>query len=86
MIKQYPDPSSVIYPTTYPPQYTCRMTTRTVARAYPIHWHGAYMDANGNGNTDSDSGHFHYIRNWKVLPNPVDGHSHDLTNLPCGVG
>ncbi|HEV3059682.1 MAG TPA: hypothetical protein VGY48_15635 [Vicinamibacterales bacterium] len=82
----WPNPESVIYPRAYPPKYPCRMTTRTVARAYPIHWHGAYMDSNGNGATDSDVGHSHVIRMGKVLPDPVDGHTHAITTLPCGVG
>jgi len=86
MIKVYPDPESVIYPTAYPPKYPCRMTTKTVCNAYPIHWHGAYVDARGNGATDSDVGHSHVILGGKVLPDPRDGHTHQITTLPCGVG
>lgn len=81
----YPDPDSVVYPTTYPPAYPCRIATRTVSRGYPIHEHGVYADLYGNGNTDAVVGHFHYVRNGVVLP-AVDGHTHDITTLPCGVG
>ena len=82
----YPDPDSVNYPTAYPPQYACRMTTKAVARVYPIHWHGAYVDGHGNGATDADVGHSHQIRMGHVLPDPRDGHTHQITTLPCGVG
>lgn len=86
MIRQYPDPESVVYPTVGTPQFPCRMTTRTVARVYPVHWHGAYVDRYGNGATDADVGHSHQIRAGKVLPDPRDGHTHQITLLPCGVG
>jgi hypothetical protein len=86
MITKYPDPESVVYPTTYPPKYLGRMTTRSVCRAYPIHWHGAFVDASGNGATDADVGHSHTIRGGQILPDSRDGHTHQITTLPCSVG
>lgn len=88
MIRQYPDPDSVVYPTAYPPQFPCRMSTRTpnASRVYPIHWHGCWVNAQGNGATDADSGHSHVIRGGIVLPDSRDGHTHQITILPCGVG
>jgi hypothetical protein len=53
---------------------------------YPIHSHGAWLNAEGTGNTDVDSGHFHVVKNFRVQADPSDGHTHDLTTLPCGTG
>ena len=83
---RYPNPDNVRYPTGQPLAYPCQMTTRTAARMYPMHQHGAWLDKDGNGNTDLDSGHFHRVRNFKVLPDESDGHTHELTMLPCGAG
>lgn len=83
----YPDPESVVYPRAYPPQFHCRMTTKSNGgNVYPIHWHGAYLNPQGNGATDADVGHSHQIRAGVVLPDPRDGHTHQITTLPCGVG
>ncbi len=81
----YPDPESVIYPTVGPPQFPCRLATRTVARAYPIHEHGVYVNRAGDGATDAVVGHSHQVRGGKVIADPRDGHTHQITNLPCGV-
>ena len=82
----YPNPDRVVYPTGLPLAYPCQMTTRDPARMYPMHEHGAWLDKDGNGNTDVDAGHFHRVRGFKVLPDESDGHTHRLTQLPCGAG
>lgn len=61
------------------------MTTQTASRAYPLHNHGAWLTSGGNGNTDLDAGHFHRVIGFRVMAAP-DGHTHDLTMLPCGAG
>ena len=83
---QYPNPDNVRYATTLPPPFPCQMTTRTASKSYPIHYHGAWINAAGDGNTDVDAGHFHRVRNGRVLADQTDGHTHDLTMLPCGAG
>lgn len=82
----YPNPDRVVYPTGQPLAYPCQLTTRDPARMYPMHNHGAWLDAQGNGNTDVDAGHFHRVRGFKVLADESDGHTHTLTQLPCGAG
>lgn len=62
------------------------MTTEVPARLYPVHKHGAWVDGDGNGNTDVSSGHFHRISGFRIQPDPSDGHTHDMTMLPCGWG
>jgi hypothetical protein len=62
------------------------MTTQTVGRNYPLHNHGAWLAKGGNGNTDLEAGHFHRVVGFQVLANESDGHTHDLTMLPCGAG
>jgi hypothetical protein len=86
MERRYPDPDAVPYPRTLPPRFPCQLTTETTSRVYPTHQHDAWMDKEGNGNTDLDAGHFHRIRGGKVHPDPTDGHTHELTMLPCGAG
>lgn len=82
----YPNPDRVAYPTGQPLAYPCQLTTRDPARMYPMHNHGAWLDAEGNGNTAVDAGHFHRVRGFKVIPDESDGHTHTLTQLPCGAG
>lgn len=86
-IRAYPDPDSVAITSTLPPRFGCRITTMGAVNShvYPIHRHGAFVDARGNGNTDANDSHFHYVRNGKVIPDPIDGHTHELTYLPCGA-
>lgn len=86
MERRYPDPDAVVYATTMPPQHPCQLTTDNTGRIYPMHHHGAWIDKLGNGNTDLDSGHWHHIRSFKVESDPTDGHTHELTMLPCGAG
>lgn len=69
-----------------PPRFPCQMTSESQGRTYPTHSHGAWIDKEGNGNTDLDSGHFHRVRGFKVYPDASDGHTHELTMLPCGAG
>lgn len=83
---RYPDPDAVVYASTLPMSYPCQMTTRDTGKGYPIHSHGAWIDKAGNGNTDADAGHFHRVREGRVLPDESDGHTHQLTMLPCGAG
>jgi hypothetical protein len=82
----YPNPAAVVYPTGMPQPFPCQLTTRVSGRSFPIHSHGAWLDAQGNGNTDMDAGHFHRVRGFKVLPDESDGHIHEMTTLPCGAG
>lgn len=83
---EWPNPDAVVYPTTQPPGFPCQITTRDAGKSTPIHQHGAWLNAEGNGNTDLDSGHFHRVRGFRVMPDESDGHTHNLTMLPCGVG
>lgn len=53
---------------------------------YPLHSHGAWLNHEGTGNTDVAAGHFHRVSNFRVQPDPSDGHTHELTMLPCGAG
>ena len=84
--RRYPDPDAVKYAKTMPPRFPCQMTTDATGRIYPMHHHGAWIDKLGNGNTDLDSGHWHHVRSFKVESDPTDGHTHELTMLPCGAG
>lgn len=84
--RHYPDPAAVVYPTGMPQPFPCQLTTRVAGKSFPIHNHGAWLNAQGNGNTDVDSGHFHRVRGFKVLPDESDGHVHEMTMLPCGAG
>ena len=43
----YPNPDAVQYPTGMPLKYPCQMTTRAVARLFPMHQHGAWLDKDG---------------------------------------
>lgn len=83
---QYPDPGAIVYAKTMPPPFPCQQTTRDAGKSFPIHNHGAWLSKEGDGNTDVDSGHFHRVRGFKVLPDESDGHTHQLTMLPCGAG
>jgi hypothetical protein len=69
-----------------PPRHPCQLTTDDAGRIYSAHHHGAWIDKLGNGNTDLDSGHWHHVRSFKVEADPTDGHTHELTMLPCGAG
>ena len=53
---------------------------------YPLHSHGAWLNREGTGNTDVATGHFHRVVGFRVQPDPSDGHTHELTMLPCGAG
>lgn len=81
----YPNPDRVVYPTGQPLAFTCQLTTRAGGRIYPMHEHGSWLDKDGNGNTDLDAGHFHRVRGFRILPDESDGHSHEMTMLPCGA-
>lgn len=84
----YPDPESVTVIRSMPPRFVPYMTTRGAVRSrvYPIHRHSAFVDRAGNGNTDAVDSHFHYIRGGVILPDPNDGHTHEITWLPAGAG
>jgi len=86
MRSRWPNPGAIVYPTTQPPGFPCQITTRDTGRIHPVHAHGAWLNAGGNGNTDVSAGHFHRVRDGRVQPDPSDGHTHELTTLPCGVG
>jgi hypothetical protein len=83
---RYPNPDAVVYASTLPPRFPCQLTTTDTGKSYPMHNHGAWIDREGNGNTDVDAGHFHRVRGGRVLADPSDGHTHQLTMLPCGAG
>lgn len=80
---RYPDPSSIIYPTTEPPAFPPQLTSQDAGKIYPVHDHTAFMNENGEGTTDVVASHFHRIRNGRILPDPSDGHTHRLTRLPA---
>ena len=86
MEHRWPNPDAVVFPTTQPPGFPCSMTTREAGKTYPLHYHSAFLNPAGDGNTDVDSGHYHRVRDFRVLPDESDGHTHQLTTLPCGVG
>lgn len=83
---RYPDPDTVVYPTTGAPQFRPQLTSRNSGKLYPLHAHTAFVAVNGEGATDVVAGHFHRVRNWRVLPDESDGHTHALTGLPAGAG
>ncbi len=82
----YPNPDAIQYASTQPPGFPCQLTTQDPARLYPLHHHGAWLNADGTGTTDLASGHFHRVIDGRVQPDLSDGHTHQLTNLPCGAG
>jgi len=82
----YPNPDAVQYAATLPPTFPCQLTTDSYGKIYPMHNHGAWLNEHGDGNTDLDSGHFHRVKGFKVMPDESDGHTHDLTTLPCTAG
>ncbi len=86
MRHRWPNPGAIAYPTTQPPGFPCQITTRDTGRLHSVHAHGAFLNAQGDGNTDVADGHFHRVRHGVVQPDQSDGHSHELTTLPCGVG
>lgn len=86
MRHRWPNPGAIAYPTTQPPGHPCQITTRDTGRLHSVHAHGAFLNAQGDGNTDVADGHFHRVRHGVVQPDQSDGHAHELTTLPCGVG
>lgn len=86
MQPRYPDPDRVPYARLHPVGNPCQLTTQVSGKMYPMHNHGAWLDENGEGNTDVDAGHYHRVKNFRVLPDESDGHTHELTGLPCGAG
>lgn len=82
----YPNPDKVVYATTQPTPFPCQLTTDDGGTRHPMHKHGAFLNKAGDGNTDMSSGHIHRVRNFKVIPDLTDGHTHELTTLPCGTG
>jgi len=80
------DPRSIPRPAMFPMARPCVLTSREEGRITPGHTHRAYPDRDGDGQTDIIASHFHYIRGWKVVPSPVDGHTHLLTTSSCGAG
>jgi len=84
--RRYPDPDAVPYARLHPVGNPCQLTTQVTGKMFPMHNHGAFIDQNGDGNTDVDAGHYHRVKDFRVLPDESDGHTHDLTGLPCGAG
>lgn len=82
----YPNPDAVPYASTLPTSFPCQLTQDAWGKIYPMHNHGAWLNAQGDGNTDLDAGHFHRVKNFKVLPDQSDGHTHEMTMLPCTAG
>lgn len=85
-MSRYPNPANVLYPTTLPAPFGCKLTTRNAGKLYPMHDHSAFINSEGTGNTAVDASHFHRVIGWKVIPDESDGHTHQLTRLPCGTG
>lgn len=91
---RYPNPANVITPTTapppFPPQLTSRGPTPFEAASkrflFPIHDHCAFVDSNGDGVTDVVASHYHRVIGGVIRPDESDGHTHELTGLPCGAG
>jgi len=86
MERRYPDPDAVPYARLHPVGNPCQITSQVSGKMFPMHNHGAFIDENGDGNTDVDAGHYHRVKGFRVLPDESDGHTHDLTGLPCGAG
>ncbi len=86
MAHRYPDPDAVPYARLHPVGNPCQLTTQVTGKTFPMHNHGAFIDENGDGNTDVDAGHYHRVKGFRVLPDESDGHTHELTGLPCGAG
>lgn len=86
MSVRYPNPENVIRQTTMPPRFPCRLTTQVTSRMYPVHDHTAWVNADGDGTTAVTASHYHRIVGGRVLPDQSDGHTHNLTSLPCGAG
>lgn len=86
MAHRYPDPDAVPYARLHPVGNPCQLTSQVSGKMFPMHNHGAFIDENGDGNTDVDAGHYHRVKGFRVLPDESDGHTHDLTGLPCGAG
>lgn len=84
--RSYPDPDKVPYARLHPVGNPCQLTTQVTGKMFPMHNHGAFIDENGDGNTDVDAGHFHRVKGFRVMPDESDGHTHELTGLPCGAG
>lgn len=85
-VHRYPDPASVVYPTTAPPRFRGQLTTWDGGDETPVHDHEAFVDAQGDGVTTTDAGHFHYVRGGRIIQDPSDGHTHKLTGQPSGAG
>ena len=83
-MRTVPDPRRIPYYTTQPPKFPPQMTTQSAGPGVAVHWHCAFVDAQGNGVTGTDDGHFHYIKNRKIQPSA--GHTHGFAGLPCGAG
>lgn len=83
---RYPDPDAVVYQTTQPPPFPAQLTSRVTGRLYPMHMHTAFVNEDGDGTTDVVASHYHRVRGGRVLPDPSDGHTHELTGLPAGAG
>jgi hypothetical protein len=86
MAHRYPDPDAVPYARLHPVGNPCQLTSQVSGKMFPMHNHGAFIDQNGDGNTDVDAGHYHRVKDFRVLPDLSDGHTHELTGLPCGAG
>lgn len=88
----FPNPANVIYPTTAPPRFPPQLTSRGPSPTtdkrflYPIHDHCAFIDSEGNGVTDVTASHYHRVVGGVIRPDESDGHTHELTGLPCGAG
>lgn len=83
---RYPDPDLVVRPTTAPPRFPLQLVSKNWGKLYPVHFHCAAVDVNGNGTTTVEASHFHRVSRGRVMPDESDGHIHNLTGLPCGAG
>lgn len=83
--RRYPDPSRITRPTIQQPPFPAQLTSKGAGRLYPVHFHQAFVNQQGDGNTGTDASHYHLVRDFQILP-AEDGHTHKLTGLPSGAG
>lgn len=60
------------------------MTTQAPAtQVNPQHDHCAVVDEKGNGTTTVSANHYHIVAAGRVMPDPRDGHYHNIQPVTC---
>lgn len=82
------DPYRIVRPQMFPAQMPCIMAMQAYGKQAPMHTHRVWVDKEtGEGYTDILASHFHRVRENRMLPSDVDGHTHELRfNMPGGAG